>query len=153
MIDKGGGSMDESEDRRGVTLRARPLRLASGHFNEGGPKATIHDALAEAAVGWAGFEAALDQLIWGLSGTSRKTCAAMTAQIRGPVPRLRVILSLLEIRAASKTVLADVNHFLQRTYGIADEVDRVIHRSLALRAPRTRPDVAGDDAHGQAAGA
>lgn len=97
---------------------------AFGMFRSESP---YFEVIGRISVEWGSFEAALDRLIWVLSGTTRQTCAAITSQINGPVPRLRAILSLLELKGVFPDLLSDMNQFMQRTHGIADERNRVLH--------------------------
>lgn len=76
---------------------------------------------------WAAFEARLDQTIQLLSGMEPAVAAAITSQINGPVPRMRVILSLLEVKGASQAVRDKLVAYMNKTHGIADQRNRVVH--------------------------
>lgn len=76
---------------------------------------------------WASFEARLDLTIQVLTTLEPSVAAAITSQINGPVPRLRVILSLLEIKGVAKTTRGKIVELMGRTHGIADERNRVVH--------------------------
>lgn len=90
------------------------------------------DHIGRICAEWAWFEARLDMTIGLLSGLDDRTSAAITSQINGPVPRLRAILSLLELKGVAKEVRDAVMAFMQKTHGIADDRNRVVHDPWVL---------------------
>lgn len=106
----------------------RPFRTTLGGVGMSvQPKREHFERIGIICAEWASFEARLDLTIWMLTGLAPAVAAAVTSQITGPVPRLRVILSLLEIKGAAKQLRDKIADFMNKTHGVADERNRVVH--------------------------
>jgi hypothetical protein len=65
--------------------------------------------LGRVAAVWSQLDWDINDFIWELANVSRAAGTAFTAQMIGPGPRFRCLISLLHLRKAPKEIIDDFN--------------------------------------------
>lgn len=81
---------------------------------------------------YAELEFAMNHFIWELANVSCSAGVCMTAQMIGPAPRNRCLLSLLKFRQAPDQLLDDFNALGKKIEGLAAQRNRYVHDPLGI---------------------
>ncbi|MFL9824238.1 hypothetical protein [Rhodoplanes sp. SY1] len=84
-------------------------------------------ALGRVAAMWSDFEFVINETIWELSNVSRKAGACLTAQMIGPGPRFRALLSLVKLHGGSADLIKDLSKHARKAEGLAAQRNRLVH--------------------------
>jgi hypothetical protein len=91
-----------------------------------------HTAIGRLANAYAELEYSMNDAIWELSNVERKIGASITAQMIGPGPRTRCLLSLLKLRDAPATIVEAFNKITKDIEGLAGQRNRYVHDPLVI---------------------
>jgi hypothetical protein len=97
----------------------------------------VYTLVGRVSSDWSHLEHTLDLIIWELSGIAPEIGACITAQIMGPAPRFRIIITLLN-RVNSDTATKLVKQFrelMNVTSDVGEERNRIIHDAWYLYTP------------------
>ena len=107
-------------------------------------------AIGKVAAGWSQLEQTLAFALWRLAGVDNKTGTCLTAQIPNSARMLDALLALANLRGASEASLQTLKRFADKTYGLQEQRNRVVHDAwtfdpgLIHRWPLTARKVVSD---------
>jgi hypothetical protein len=84
-------------------------------------------AIGAIATTWAHLEWAADRLIWELADVKQQLGACITSQFGGLHPRLRAVISLVQIRGGSQKLVDALNKFYADSEPLLRKRNRTIH--------------------------
>lgn len=91
-------------------------------------------ALGRLATAWSEYELHLNIYIWELANVEKIAGSCMTSQMIGPGPRLRCLLSLLELRKAPAEIINAFNSHATKAEKIGRQRNRLIHDPWMLES-------------------
>ncbi len=94
--------------------------------------ATLDLSLGRLARHWSAFEFVVNDSIWELANVERFAGTCMTSQMFGPGPRFRCLVSLLNLRGASKGLIKAFNSLAAEADGLGRQRNRYIHDAVVL---------------------
>jgi hypothetical protein len=97
-----------------------------------------HEQSGRIASVWAMLEFRMDQMIWWLAGVEQTFGACITTQLNGPMPRLRTLKTLLEVRGYPKTSIGRLNKLSGDLVGPYEARNRTIHDPWFVAAKTKR---------------
>jgi hypothetical protein len=111
----------------------KPTPLPPGH--------QVYALIGRVASEWSHFEHMLDLIIWSLANIEPEKGACITAQIMGPVPRLRTIITQLnQINTEESKLLAEeFKQLMNNCHDVAEHRNRLIHDAWYLYTPSGNP--------------
>jgi hypothetical protein len=81
---------------------------------------------------WAALERSIDELTWELAGTTPEMGACITAQMIGPGPRLKALLSLVREWKTDEITLAKFHRFAKSVESLGAKRNRYAHDTVHI---------------------
>jgi hypothetical protein len=108
-------------------------------------------AIGKVATRWSHLEQTLAMGLWRVAGLDNKTGMCLTGQIPNSARMLDALLALSHLRGASATLLRNTKRFAEKTLGLQEQRNRVVHDvwtfgpGLISRWPLTARKVVADE--------
>lgn len=115
-----------AEIKVGATLRIREIPMPNienydHNFDD------LVKAIGRIASMYSDIEFKINEIIWMVMNVERSIGACLTAQMIGPGPRFRALLSILALREAPAPILKSTKEMRDRITSIANKRNRIVH--------------------------